>query len=71
MNKLHSHRYPGSGVVLDCIDSLTYFDIQCFTETHLGANILSDAIILTDKFDVPYRKERTNHGEELLIYFIS
>ena len=34
-------------------------DILCFTETHLDTNILSDAIILTVKFDVPLGKDRT------------
>ena len=38
------------------------FDILCFTETHLNVNILSDSIILIDKFDAPYRKDRSNHG---------
>ena len=47
------------------------FDILCFTETHLDPNILSDDIILTDKFDVPYRKDRTNHGGRLLIIYLS
>ena len=36
--------------------------ILCFTETQLDAKILSDVIILGDTFDVPYRKDRTNHG---------
>ena len=41
-----------------CLD----FDILCFTETHLDVNILSVSLILTDKFDAPYRKDRSNHG---------
>ena len=44
------------------------FDILCFTETHLDVNILSDSLILTDKFDAPYRKDRSNHGGGLLVY---
>ena len=38
------------------------FDILCFTETHLNVNILSDSLIVTDKFDAQYRKDRSNHG---------
>ena len=37
-------------------------------ETHLDVNILSDSLILTDKFDAPYRKDRSNHGGGLLVY---
>ena len=44
------------------------FDILCFTETHLDVNILSDSLILTDKFDAPYRRDRSNHGGGLLVY---
>ena len=44
------------------------FDILCFAETHLDVNILSDSLILTDKFDAPYRKDRSNHGGGLLVY---
>ena len=43
-------------------------DILCFTETHLDVNILSDSLILTDKFDAQYRKDRSNHGGGLLVY---
>ena len=43
------------------------FDILCFTEAHLDANILSDAFILTDKFDVPHERiEQTMVGDYLI-----
>ena len=48
--------------------NLLDFDILCFTETHLDVNILSDSLILTDKFDALYRKDRSNHGGGLLVY---
>ena len=38
------------------------FDILCFKQTHLDVNVLSDALILTDKFNAPYRKDRKKHG---------
>ena len=44
------------------------FDNLCFTETHLDVNILSHSLILTSKFDAPYRKDRSNHGGGLLVY---
>ena len=42
------------------------YNILCFTETHLDANIDSNALLLSDDFDLPYRKDRTNHGGGVL-----
>ena len=47
------------------------FDILCFTETHLDVNILSDSLILTDKFDAPYRKDRSKSWRGVIGLFVS
>ena len=44
------------------------FDILCFTESHLDANITTDSLCMSSKYDIPYRKDRTNHGGGLLMY---
>ena len=43
-------------------DDFLDFDILCFTETHLDANVLNGSLILTDKFVAPYQKDRTYHA---------
>ena len=43
-------------------------DILCFTETHLDNLVANCDILISDKFDPPYRKDRTNHGGGLLVY---
>ena len=43
-------------------------DILCFTETHLDNLVTNDDILISDKFDCPYRKDRTNHGGGILVY---
>ena len=43
-------------------------DIACFTETHLDASINTDDILI-EGFDIPFRKDRTNHGGGVLVYF--
>ena len=44
------------------------FDVLCFTESHLDANITTESLIMSSKYDIPYRKDRTNHGGGLLMY---
>ena len=44
------------------------FDILCFTESYLDANITTESLIMSSKYDIPYRKDRTNHGGGLLMY---
>ena len=44
------------------------FDILCFSESHLDANITTESLIMSSKYDIPYRKDRTNHGGGLLMY---
>ena len=44
------------------------FDILSFTESHLDANITTESLIMSSKYDIPYRKDRTNHGGGLLMY---
>ena len=44
------------------------FDILCFTESPLDANITTESLIMSSKCDIPYRKDRTNHGGGLLMY---
>ena len=43
-------------------------DIACFTETHLDASINTDDILI-ESFDIPFRKDRTNNGGGVLVYF--
>ena len=50
------------------VDSFSDFDILCFTETHLDAAVDNIQLNLGDMFDIPYRKDRTNHGGGLLVY---
>ena len=50
-------------------NNLLDFDVLCFTESHLDASIDSSSLnILSDVYDVPYRKYRTNHGGGILVY---
>ena len=44
------------------------FDILCFNESHLDANITTESLIMSSKYDIPYRKDRTNQGGGLLMY---
>ena len=44
------------------------FDILCFTESHLDANITTKSLIMSSKYEIPYRIGRTNHGGGLLMY---
>ena len=44
------------------------FDILCFSESHLDANITTESLIMSSKYDIPYRKDRTNHCGDLLMY---
>ncbi|MCG8095193.1 MAG: hypothetical protein JAZ17_16505 [Candidatus Thiodiazotropha endolucinida] len=53
------------------MDNFTDFDILCFTETHLDHNISNDALFLSDIFDEPYRKDRSNHGGGVMVYLNS
>ena len=48
-------------------ENLLDFDILFFCESHLDANI-SSSLIMSSKYDIPYRKDRTNHGGGLLMY---
>lgn len=49
-------------------DNFLDFDILCFTETHLDEDVSDEFLCLSDGFDIPYRKDRTNHGGGLLVY---
>ena len=49
-------------------ENLLDFDILCFSESHLYANISTESLIMSSKYDIPYRKDRTNHGGGLLMY---
>ncbi|MCG8048002.1 MAG: endonuclease/exonuclease/phosphatase family protein [Candidatus Thiodiazotropha taylori] len=53
------------------IDNLSDFDILCFSETHLDGRIPIEALLLSDNFDIPYRKDRTNHGGGVMVYINS
>ena len=49
-------------------ENLLDFDILCFSKSHLDNNITTESLILSSKYDTPYRKDRTNHGGYLLMY---
>ena len=53
------------------VDNFLDFQILCFTETHLDANVSTDILFLSSTFSTPYRKDRTNHGGGLLAYLNS
>ena len=53
---------------LDYIMENLDFDILCFSESHLDANISTESLIMSSKYDIPYRKDRTNHGGIFLMY---
>ena len=46
------------------------FDILCFTESHLDANITTESLIMSSKYDIPYRIDRTNHGGGAINVFV-
>ena len=53
------------------IDNFCDFNCLCFTETHLDdsvENVNISNISLTTDFATPYRKDRTNHGGDVLVY---
>ena len=52
-------------------DNVLDFDILCFSETHLDVQISNELLLLSDTFDEPYRKDRTNHGGGVMIYLNS
>ncbi|MCU7958324.1 MAG: endonuclease/exonuclease/phosphatase family protein, partial [gamma proteobacterium symbiont of Bathyaustriella thionipta] len=52
-------------------DSFSDFDILCFSETHLDANVSTDTLFLSNFYSTPYRKDRTNHGGGVLAYINS
>ena len=49
-------------------DNTLDFDILCFTETHLDQSINNEDIMLSSKFGIPNRKDRTNPGGGILTY---
>ena len=53
------------------VDNFLDFQILCFTETHLDANVSTDILFLSSTFSTPYRKDRTNHGGGILAYLNS
>ena len=50
------------------IDNFLENDFLCFTETHLNNLVCIDDLVLSEKYDYPYRKDRTNHGGGILVY---
>ena len=46
------------------------FDILCFSDANITTES-SKSRIMSSKYDIPYRKDRTNHGGGLLMYFSS
>ena len=53
------------------IDTFSDFQILCFTETHLDANVTTDMLSFSNSYSIPYRKDRTNHGGGILVYLNS
>ena len=43
------------------------FNIICLTETHLDISVPTESLLF-EKFDSPYRKDRTNHGGGVMLY---
>ena len=52
-------------------DNLLDFNILCFTETHLYANVSTEMLFLCNAYSTPYRKDQTNHGGGILVYLNS
>ena len=52
-------------------DNFLDFDILCFSETHLDAQISNEFLFLSDIFNEPYRKDKTYHGHGVMIYLNS
>ena len=50
------------------LDNFSDFNILCFTETHLDANVSTDMLSLSNCYCTPYRKDRTNHGGDVMAY---
>ena len=44
------------------------FNVLCFTEAHLNECITQENLFLSNSFDEPYRKDRTNHDGGILVY---
>ena len=53
------------------LDNFSDFNILCFTETHLDANVSTDMLPLSNCYSTPYRKDRTNHGGGVMAYINS
>ena len=53
---------------MDIRNEFLDFNIICSTETHLNYIITNDNLDLSDSFEKPYRKNRTSHGREILVY---
>ena len=52
-------------------DNFLEFNVICFTETHLDANVSTNDVLLIQTYDSPYRKDRTNNGGGILVYIDS
>ena len=48
--------------------TLTYFNILCFMESQLDANMTTKSMIMSIKYDIPYRKDGAIHCGGLLMY---
>ena len=49
-------------------DYFSDFNVLCFTESHLNQDVSTNDILISQSFDTPYRKDRTNHGGGILVY---
>ena len=50
-------------------DNFLDVDILCFTEFRPDANITTEYLMMSSKYDIRYKKERTYHGGVFLMYF--
>ena len=41
---------------------------MCFSESQLDAYISTETMIMSSKYDIPYRKDRTNFGGGLFMF---
>ena len=71
MSLLHLNNRSIRNKIDYIVDTFSDFQILCFTETHLDANVTTDMLPFSNSYSIPYRKDRTNHGGGILAYLNS
>ena len=62
LSKLHSNIRSIRNKLDYITENFLDFDVLCFTESHLDANITTESLIMSSKYGISYRIDRTNHG---------